>query len=100
MCWGGNADQTDKNRIDGIIHSASKVIGEDLDAVDTVYFDLVEQKLDRVMEDTEHPLHDQLTGQQSLMGSGRVRLPRLLTNRHRDSFIPRAITMHNKRLNS
>ena len=96
ICWGGNVNKTDRSRLDDIVKRAARVIGEDLETVESVYQNLLRQKLDRVWEDTEHPLHDRLSGQQSLRGSGRLRLPYLNTNRHRDSFIPRAIKLFNE----
>ena len=98
VCWGGNVSKTEKDRLDDVIRRAARVIGEDLEAVDSVYQSLLGRKLDRVWEETEHPLHVQLSGQSSLRGSGRLRLPPLNTNRHRDSFVPRAIKLFNERL--
>ena len=43
------------------------------------------------------PLYDRLFGQRSLMGSVRLRLLSLRTNRYRSSFIPRAIMLYNER---
>ena len=95
ICWGGNVTDSDKQRLERIIARAERVIGEDLESVESVYQGLLRRKLARVWDDSCHPLHDRLAGQRSLRGTGRLRLPPLNTNRYRSSFIPRAIKLFN-----
>ena len=68
--------------------------------VDSVYRGLVGQGLVCVLSEESHPLHHRLAGQESRMGSGRLRLPLLRTNRYRDFFTIRAIRLglHNERV--
>ena len=96
ICWGGNVSETEKNRINSIIKKASSVVGESRpSAVEAIYLCLLESKLDTIWTDTSHPLHDLLQDRQIGRGIGRLRLPSLKTNRHRNSFIPRAIKLFN-----
>ena len=83
----------DIERLNDIVRKAERVVGVCLASVDSVYQELLGCKLRQVCRDAEHPLHDVLVGRGNV--SGRLRLPPLNTNRHRDSFIPRAIKLHN-----
>ena len=94
ICWGGNAKKVDVDRINEIIKKAGRVVGVCFAPVDSVYQELLDRKLKQVWEDDKHPLHSVLLGQGN--ASGRLRLPPLSTNRHRDSFIPRAIKLFNQ----
>ena len=93
ICWGGNLKKTDIERLNDIIKRAERVVGVDLAPVDSVYQELLGRKLCQVCKDAEHPLHDALFDRGSVRG--RLRLPPLNTNCHRDSFIPRAIKLYN-----
>ena len=95
ICWGGNASKSERNRIDGVIKRAGRVIGKSQQSVDTIYQCVLQSKLDFINNDESHPLYGQLCGQCRAGGNGRLRLPVLRTNRYRDSFIPRAIKCYN-----
>ena len=90
--------KADKERIDGIIRKAGGIIGEPQTTVDSVYDCLLQSKLDLVWKDPGHPLHCHLHNNIITRGSGRLRLPPLRTNRHRNSFIPRAIKLYNNNI--
>ena len=90
ICWGGNLKKTDIERLNDIVKRAERVVGVGLAPVDSVYQELLSRK---VCKDSEHPLHDALFGRGSVRG--RLRLPPLNTNRHRNYFIPRAIKLYN-----
>ena len=90
ICWGGNLKKTDIERLNDIIKRAERVVGVGLAPVDSVYRELLGQK---VCKDAEYPLHDTLFDWGSVRG--RLRLPPLNTNRYRDAFIPRAIKLYN-----
>ena len=98
ITWGGNVTKADKERIDGIIRKAGGIIGEPQTTVDSVYDCLLQSKLDLVWKDPGHPLHCHLHNNIITRGSGRLRLPPLRTNRHRKSFIPRAIKLYNNNI--
>ncbi|PIK46347.1 hypothetical protein BSL78_16796 [Apostichopus japonicus] len=96
VCWGGNVNKHEIDRINSIIKKAERVVGEPLPSIDSVYHSLLESKLDAVWKDHTHPLYELLHNSQMSRGSGRLRLPCLKTNRYRDSFIPRAIKLFNE----
>lgn len=98
ICWGGNVVNSERDRIDGIRKKAEEVIGTSQPTVDEVYQCLLQSKLDTVWGDSAHPLHDHLHDSCMSRGSGRLRLPCLKTNRHRNSFIPCAIQLFNSNL--
>ncbi|PIK56466.1 hypothetical protein BSL78_06629 [Apostichopus japonicus] len=93
--WGGNATGTDRDRIDSIIRKAGRVIGDPQSTVEEIYVCLLQNKLDIVWNDHDHPLHCYLHDNIITRGTGRLRLPPMRTNRHRNSFIPRAIRLYN-----
>ena len=86
ISWGGNSKKTDIDRLNDVIKRAERVVGVGLAPVDSVYQELLGRKLCQVCKDAEHPLHDAPFDPSSVRG--RLRLPPLNTNRHRDSFIP------------
>ena len=92
ICWGGNVTKSERDRIDGVRKNAETVIGRSQPSVDSIYQCLLQCKLDAVWDDCSHPLHEQLHDSRINRGIGRLRLPCLKTNRHRNSFIPRAIS--------
>ena len=98
VCWGGNVAKKEKDRIDGVIKRAERVIGVPQPAIDSVYQELLQAKLEDVWDDGSHPLHHDLHDNRIKRGVGRIRLPQLKTNRHRNSFIPRAIKLFNDAL--
>ena len=93
ICWGGNVSKTEMNRIDCVIRKAGKVLGEMQPDVYSVYLDILNAKLEKIYDDFGHPLHNITFNNR--MKSGRLRLPFIKTSRHRNSFIPRAISAFN-----
>ena len=98
ICWGGNVCKIERNRIDRLIRNAERVIGVELEPVDSVYRGLLDRKLQSVWDDSGHPMHALLSGRVSLRHSGRLRLPSLATNRYREFFTVRAIKLFNEKL--
>ena len=77
-----------------MIKAAGRIIGESRPFVVTAYGDLLAGKLNMLLNDANHLLHDALASQ-LIPRSGRMRVPYSVTNRYPSSFIPRAITHHN-----
>lgn len=92
--WGENAGATEKARIDRLTRRVGITVGE-LDTVDKVYGDRLAKMSKKIMGDTSHPLHKNLTGR-GIERSGRLRTPVTRTKRYGLSFIPQAIRQHNK----
>ena len=59
ICWDGNIKKINIERLD-VVKRAVRVVGVGLAPVKSVYQKLLGQKLHRVCEDEEHPLHDVL----------------------------------------
>ena len=98
ICWGGNVSKTELSRIESIIKKAEKVIGESQLSVESIYQCLLQSKLDAVWDDPSHPLYDVFHENRIERGIGRLRLPCFKTNRHRNSFVPRAMMLFNDNL--
>ena len=81
-----------------LIRNAERVIGVELEPVDSVYRGFLDRKLQSVWDDSGHPMHALLSGRVSLRHSGRLRLPSLATNRYREFFTVRAIKLFNEKL--
>ena len=94
ICWVGNVRGIAMDRINRMIKPAGRILGESRPLVDTAYGDLLAGKLNMLLNDANHPLHDALASQ-LIPRSGRMRVPYSVTNRYPSSFIPRAITHHN-----
>ncbi|PIK41222.1 hypothetical protein BSL78_21929 [Apostichopus japonicus] len=94
-CWGGNVNGTDRKRIDSIISQVSLILGERQQSVNTSYHLHLQSKLAGVLNNSSHPLHINLESA-IIPRSGRMRLPRAVTNRYKSSFIPRCIKLHNE----
>jgi hypothetical protein len=63
-----------------------------IDSNDSLYAEQLKQLSTKIVNDIRHPLHDNFV----LLKSGRrYRVPRLRTNRFRNSFVPRAINAMN-----
>ena len=73
---------------------AGKIIGVSQQDFGSVYTDLLIKKLQNVVDDVSHPLHDRLSGQ-LIARSGRMHLPSAVTSRYLPSFVPQAIRHHN-----
>jgi hypothetical protein len=93
--WGGNARKYDTSRIDRTIKQAGRIISECQTSFETSYNDEVWKKLKRIQDNVDHPLNELFTAA-IIQRSGRMRLPPAVTNRHRLSFVPQAITLYNK----
>ena len=94
VCWGGNVQQKDKMRIDAIIRRAGRVIGECQPTVDTGYQGALRIH-GCIWDDSSHPLHQEFASA-IIPRSGRMRPPAGHTNRHKNSFVPKAIKLYNE----
>ena len=96
ICWGGNIQDQDKNRIDKIIRKAGNVIGRQLTNFDNFCNERTVEKMKRIANDSTHPLHEEFTPMTS--GSGRYRQPGKgrISARFTKSFVPRAVHLFNE----
>ena len=93
-CWGGNAKSGDKRKITTCIKQAHKVIGHKLSSFDEAYEKHVFKKLHSIMRDNCHPLFHIFHEAKSAR-SGRMLYPAANTNRHKSSFVVRAMKLYN-----
>lgn len=97
VCWGSRLKVADSNRLNKLIRKAGDVIGVKLDSLESVMERRMLEKLQSILENTTHPLHQFLVQHRSTR-TGRLRLPTSKTERHRRSFLPVAIKLYNSSL--
>ena len=74
------------DRLNRIIIKASDVIGQSQDNIDQLLEKRTHKKIDKILKDTTHPLYENFDALK-ITRSGRFRLPKIRTNRYRDSFL-------------
>ena len=86
---------TARNRVklERIVRHASKVMGVSVSSLEDVAKRAIITKLQAIVKDPSHPLH----GEVVFNRSGRIRLPRLRTDRLRRSFLPSAMMLYNSK---
>ena len=97
VCWGSGLRAADTNKLNKLIRRASDIVGMELDTLTAVSNRRMLSKLRGITENGFHPLHDMLVKHRSTF-SARLRLPKCTTERHRKSFLPVAINLHNSSL--
>ena len=95
ICWGSSIRTRDLKRINKLIRKAGSVLGGTLETLEMIVQKRMLHKLMEMMEDSSHPLHNTLIKQQSVF-SERLLQVRCKTERYRRSFLPAAISLHNK----
>ena len=93
MCvWYGSATQEDKDKLEGIVNTASKIIGCQLPSLDDIYQKRTKKRAKGIAKDSSHPSYHIF----DLLPSGRrYRTIRTRTNRFQKSFFPSAISILN-----
>ena len=87
MVW----QQKNKGKLNRIVKQASRVIGLPVAQLEDVAERDVLAKWDAIVKDSTHPLHEEVTYNRS----GRIRLPKMRTDRFRLSFLPCAMKLFN-----
>ena len=95
VSWGSCISRVDKTRLDRVIRKAGRVIGSEQDDIDTLTDNRIGKKITKIQNDATHPLFSDFDRAYSDR-SGRYRLPRMRTDRYRNSFVPDSL----KKLNS
>ena len=86
--WYGSTTQEEKDGLQNVVKTASKIIGCDLPDLDTLYHQRVTRRAKAIVKDTSHPAHDLF---QPLPSQRRYRCIRARTERFKRSFFPRAV---------
>ena len=95
VCWGGNINTRDANKINKLVRKAGSVVGIKLDNLEAVAEERTRRKLDAILRNPSHPLYDELQQMGSTF-SHRLIPPRHTTKRLGQSFVPVAIRLHNQ----
>ena len=60
VCWGGNINTRDANKINKLVQKAGSVVGIKLDNLEAVAEERTRRKLDAILRNPSHPLYDEL----------------------------------------
>ena len=93
VCWGGCLSKFDENRIQKCIKQAGHIVGEKLEPFENFFQRCLVAKVRDIVDDNTHPMSVAINSYK--LPSGRFALPLIRTERHRQSFIPRAIVAIN-----
>ena len=91
VAWFSGLSSENIHKLNRIVKSASRLVGVDVKHLDSLCNSAMEKKFLTIISDEEHPLHSSVTFNRS----GRIRYPRVKTNRFRDSFLPSASKQYN-----
>jgi len=93
MCvWYGNSTQQQKDRLERVVRTASRICGCDLPPLASLYERRAAKRARAIVADESHPAH----GLFQLLPSGRrYRCLRSRTNRLKNSFYPQAVNILN-----
>ena len=89
-CWEGNMTAKLKRRLDSIIKKASKVTHTTLPHLDELFQQRCLSKVEKIMTDTTHPLHNNYV---KSTRSGRLLSIRARTERYKNSFVPYSVRL-------
>ncbi|KAK5866698.1 hypothetical protein PBY51_020867 [Eleginops maclovinus] len=95
LCWGGNTNKKDAERLNKLVRKANSVVGVKLDNLEEVAEGRTRRKLDSILDYPSHPLHAELVKMRSTV-SIRLITPKHSTKRLGNPFVPVAIRLHNK----
>lgn len=90
--WYASCTEADKKRLQRVVKTAQRVIGHPLPSLDSIYTSRCSNRARKIVQDSLHPGHHLFT----LLPSGRrCRSIKSKTNRLKNSFYPKAITLLN-----
>ena len=95
ICYYNAAKVADKERLDKIVRSAEKLIGEPLRPLSESYELSVVKKVVKTLDDSNHPLHETFVAQKSRRNNGRLLSVKAGSDRKFKSFVPTAIRLYN-----
>ena len=86
--WYGSATQEDRDRLEGVVKTASTIIGRQLPSVNSIYTDRLTRRARKITADPTHPAHSLF---EPLRSGRRYRAIQSRTERFRRTFYPRAV---------
>ncbi len=90
--WFGSCVESDKAKLCKIIKCARKLGCVDLQELSELYEDAVRSKLDKILLNAEHPLHNCF---KMLPSGSRMDVPFCRTNRLKNAFVAKAVKFYN-----
>ncbi|KAK7098508.1 hypothetical protein V1264_002783 [Littorina saxatilis] len=97
VCWGGNINKQDRDRLDKFIRKASGVVGRKQDNFTSTHERRLTDKVQKILADDSHPLRPEFDSRRTDR-SNRFRQPTARSTRYRNSFIPSAIHIFNSQV--
>ena len=94
VCWCFSATEKDRSRLNRLVRRASSVLGTQLQTIEEVGERRILAKLESIMDNASHPLHDTV-GALSSSFSGRLLQPPSKRERYHRSFLPTAVRLFN-----
>ena len=96
VCWGGNATERDKGRLNKLIKKAGGCVGQNFDDIDSILEKLLLRKAIKIEKEEWHPLHSALVQHRSRINSrSKYILPAMSSDRYRKSFVPSSLKLLN-----
>ena len=95
-CWGGNNRASDTFNLNRLVKKAGSVVGSSLLGVEDVARDRTARKLDSILDNPSHPLHQEISCHWSKRGNDRFIYPRRKRERLNKSFVPVALRLYNE----
>ena len=95
VAWFSGLTEKNKSKLTRIVSQASKITGMPMQQLEDIVQSALLTRLDIIMKDESHPLHDEVT----VNRSGRLRLPKVKTEIYRQSFFITACKAFNSNFN-
>ena len=95
-CWGGNNRESDTFNLNRLVKKASAIVGSPLLGVEAVAKERTARKLDTIIDNPSHPLHQEITLCWSKRGNDRFIYPTQSHARLSKSFVPTALRQYNE----
>ena len=86
--WFGNAAQHDRDLLQGVVDTASRIVGCQLPSLEALYSRRMIGRARKIVHDPDHPANHLF---EPLPSGRRFRSIRARTSRFRDSFFPTAV---------
>ena len=94
-CWGGNNRASDTFNLNRLVKKAGSVVGSSLLGVEEAR-ERTARKLDCILDNPSHPLHQEISRHWSTRGNDRFIYPRRKRERLNKSFVLVALRLYNE----
>ena len=90
VVWYGNTTEKQKTSLNRVVKSAAKIVGETLPTLSSLYLQRVNSRAQKIIKDSSHPANNLF---QLLRSKRRFRYFKTKTERFKNSFYPKAMTI-------